>query len=275
MDAQRLSHRLDSLIADLLAQRRRRLQAHGKVMRVVLSGEDLATLPTTLDCLTALNQRGYLLVMTFSHSAIQASLHSTCLEALAQRDVEALCDDRDPCPTEETFSGLYLPSLSTNSLSKIALGIRDNRVCRWAFHALSLASPSSSRSMPNAGMTPPASSPALRARLAGYVATLGEYGITIIGRPTANPAQRPTAPGGKPLITLSDVRQHPQARSCPLDAGRSSLPPHAMKFATAVLSWCRATRRKYVSGKSNRGTGVDDQTCFAQWRKAADCRPPG
>ncbi|NYY80346.1 hypothetical protein DMH27_07830 [Raoultella planticola] len=66
MDAQRLSHRLDSLIADLLAQRRRRLQAHGKVMRVVLSGEDLATLPTTLDCLTALNQRGYLLVMTFS-----------------------------------------------------------------------------------------------------------------------------------------------------------------------------------------------------------------
>lgn len=32
-----------------------RLQDHGKVMRVVLSGEDLATLPTTLDCLTALN----------------------------------------------------------------------------------------------------------------------------------------------------------------------------------------------------------------------------
>jgi ethanolamine utilization protein EutN len=25
-----------------------------------------------------------------------------------------------------------------------------------------------------------------------------------------------------------------------------------MKFATAVLSWCRVTRRKYVSGKSNR-----------------------
>lgn len=141
MDAQQLSHRLDSLIADLLAQRRRRLQDHGKVMRVVLSGEDLATLPTTLDCLTALNRRGYLLAMTFSHSAIQASLHSTCLEALAHRDVEALCDDRDPCPTEETFSGLYLPSLSTNSLSKIALGIRDNRVCRWAFHALSLARP--------------------------------------------------------------------------------------------------------------------------------------
>jgi hypothetical protein len=141
MDAQRLSHRLDRLIADLLAQRRRRLQAHGKVMRVVLSGEDLATLPATLDCLTALNACGYLLVMTFSHSAIQASLHSTCLEALAHRDVEALCDDRDPCKAEDAFSGLYLPALSTNSLSKIALGIRDNRVCRWAFHALSLNIP--------------------------------------------------------------------------------------------------------------------------------------
>ena len=50
---------------------------------------------------------------------------------------------------------------------------------------------------------------ALRARLAGYVATLGEYGITIIGHPTANPAQRRATRVGKPLITLSDVRQHP------------------------------------------------------------------
>lgn len=181
MDAQQLSHRLDSLIADLLAQRRRRLQDHGKVMRVVLSGEDLATLPTTLDCLTALNRRGYLLVMTFSHSAIQASLHSTCLEALAHRDVEALCDDRDPCPTEETFSGLYLPSLSTNSLSKIALGIRDNRVCRWAFHALSLARPIivtlNTECRDDAASQLP---PALLARLTSYVATLGEYGLSLI-----------------------------------------------------------------------------------------------
>ncbi len=84
-----------------------------------------------------LNQRGYLLVMTFSHSAIRASLHHLS-EALAQRDVEALLRRSGSRPTEETFSGLYSPSLSTNSLSKIALGIRDNRVCRWAFHALSL-----------------------------------------------------------------------------------------------------------------------------------------
>lgn len=222
MDAQRLSHRLDSLIADLLAQRRRRLQAHGKVMRVVLSGEDLATLPTTLDCLTALNQRGYLLVMSFSHSAIQASLHSTCLEALAQRDVEALCDDRDPCPTEETFSGLYLPSLSTNSLSKIALGIRDNRACRWAFHALSLSKPIivtlNAECRDDAASQLP---PALRARLTSYVATLGEYGFTIIGRSTVNPAQRPTAPVAKPLITLSDVRQLPAGAV--LSVGRRTL----------------------------------------------------
>ena len=45
MDAQQLSYRLDSLIADLLAQRRRRLQDHGKVMRVVLSGEDPSPRP--------------------------------------------------------------------------------------------------------------------------------------------------------------------------------------------------------------------------------------
>lgn len=109
MDAQRLSHQLDRLIADLLAQRRRRLQAHGKVMRVVLSGEDLATLPTTLDCLTALNACGYLLVMTFSHSAIRASLHTLCLEALAHRDVEALCDDRDPARQKIRSAGCICP----------------------------------------------------------------------------------------------------------------------------------------------------------------------
>lgn len=75
--------------------------------------------------------------------------------------------------------------------------------------------------MPNAGMTPPASSPALRARLTSYVATLGEYGFTIIGRPTVNPAQRPTAPVAKPLITLSDVRQLPAGAV--LSVGRRTL----------------------------------------------------
>lgn len=210
MDALQLSQHLDSLIADMLAQRRQRLQAHNKVMRVVISGEDLTALPTTLDCLAALDHSGYLLVMTFSHSAMQASLPSSCLAALARRGVDALCDNRDPGQTEAAFSGLYLPSLSTNSLSKIALGIRDNRVCRWAFHALSRSIPTivtlnaECRDDPD-NLLPPA----FRARLASYVATIGEYGITVIGRPMAKREPSPLMPAGKALLTLSDVRQHP------------------------------------------------------------------
>lgn len=222
MDAQRLSHRLDSLIADMLEQRRRRLQTHGKVMRVILSGEDLTTLPTTLDCLTALDKSGYLLVMAFSHSAMQVSLPSSCLQALTQRGVDVLRDDREPWQTEDAFTGLYLPSLSTNSLSKIALGIRDNRVCRWAFHALSLNKPLIVTLNPEC--QDDAANPlpcAFRARLATYVATLEEYGITVIGRPITHRERRPQAGVGKSLITLSEVRQHP--RGAVLSVGHRTL----------------------------------------------------
>ena len=210
MNAQQLSQHLDNLITDMLAQRRRRLQAHSKVMRVVVSGEDLSALPTTLDCLAALDRSGYLLVITFSHSSIRASLPSSCLAALARRGVEALCDNRDPGQAEAAFSGLYLPSLSTNSLSKIALGIRDNRVCRWAFHALSSNIPTIvtlNAECRNDGVS--LFPPAFRARLASYVATLGEYGITVIGGPMAQSDPGPAMPPGKALLTLSDVRQHP------------------------------------------------------------------
>lgn len=219
MDQEHLSQRLDAIIDALLARRKRCL-ARTQVMRVVLSGEDLATLPLTLDCLGALDRSGYLLALAFSHSAMQSSLQSACLEGLAQRGIEVLCDSREPAQSDEKYSGLYLPALSSNSLSKIASGIRDNLVCRWAFHALGrnkqVVVTLNSECREDTGCAFP---PALRARLANYAATLAEYGITVIGQRAAQAKNRLSASNQKRLITLSDVRCHPGGQALHIGSG--------------------------------------------------------
>ncbi|HHG8772944.1 TPA: flavoprotein [Raoultella planticola] len=218
MNSQRLSQLLDTIIDNVLAQRQRALRSRSRVMRVVLSGEDLTTLPATLDCLSALDRSGYLLVIAFSHSATQSSLHTSCLEALARRGVHVLCDNQAPAQTAAAFNALFLPALSTNSLSKIALGLRDNLVCRWAFHALSLNKPTivtlnAECRQDSTHLLPPA----LRARLTHYLATLAEYGVTIIGQPGANPPSSPSASAARPLITRSDVRRQPKGAVLHID----------------------------------------------------------
>ncbi|AOR62756.1 flavoprotein [Pectobacterium wasabiae] len=213
MDSQRLSHLLDTIIDDVLAQRKQRLQTRNKVMRVVLSGEDLTTLSTTLDCLAALDRSGYLLVMMFSHSAMQSSLHTACLEGLVRRGIDVLCDSREPHQTEDAYSSLYLPALSSNSLSKIALGIRDNLVCRWAFQALSVNK--AVIVTLNTECRPDVDNPlpqALRARLADYANTLVEYGFTVIGQHRTGTKQTLSASPHKQLVTLSDVREYPSGQ---------------------------------------------------------------
>lgn len=193
-----LDNLLDRIIAELLAHR---------VMRVVVSGEDLTTLPATLDCLQALSASGYVPLLAFSHSAA-ATLQSACLDGLAQRGIDALCDNRDLLPAQADYCGLYLPALSSNSLSKIALGIRDNLVCRWAFHALS-HNRQIFVTLNGDVLHGPAG--AFQARLTQYAHTLVEYGFTVIGLPPAE--QR--------LVTLSDVRLLPAGQ--PIHIGRGTL----------------------------------------------------
>lgn len=222
MDKDRLSPLLDQMIATLLAQRTLRIQAPERVMRVVLSGEDLTTLPATLDCLDALYRNGYLLVLAFSHSAHHSPLHADCLQGLARRGIEVLCDSRDPQQHDEIYGGLYLPSLSSNSLSKIALGIRDNLVCRWAFHALRLNKPAivtlnAECRQEGDNLLPPA----FRARLANYAAALVTYGFTVIGSSAANAQYTLPTCAAPRLLTLRDVRQHDAGHT--LHIGRHTL----------------------------------------------------
>ena len=194
---QRLSDFLDRLIPALLARR---------VIQVVISGEDLSTLPATLDCLDALHGGGYLLRLAFSHSARHSSLQAACLDGLALRQITVICDNASPDLTQDEYCQLYLPALSTNSMSKITLGIRDNLACRWAFHALSQKKPVIITRNADASTF----APALQACLSGYAATLTAYGFTVIGYRAAEKHTRR-------LLTLGDIRQLPPGASIHLD----------------------------------------------------------
>lgn len=113
MDNQTLSQLLDRVIAEVLAQ-----SVAQKNVCVVVTGEDISSLPETLNCLEALELAGYQLWVNFSHSASQSALKSVCMDALIQRGSRAGFDRSPP-----HYEVLYLPALSVNSMSKK----------RWAF----------------------------------------------------------------------------------------------------------------------------------------------
>lgn len=210
MEQQVLSQRLDAIIAELLAQKRRELNAGRKKIRVLITGDRFCSLPATLLSLKALDHAGYQLLMTFSHSAQLSGLKTACM-----REVDATCagawySEQDPIEDDD-YNSLFLPALSSNSLSKIALCIRDNITSRWVFHALSTGKPVMTTL--NAECLESAASGNTRpwlGRLAEYVATLEQYGVVVVGKKM--PAQNgPIAHRGKAisqpkqLITRSDI----------------------------------------------------------------------
>ena len=211
MDSLTLSRLLDKAISQLLAEKHRSLNAGRKKVRVVITGEDLSTLPVTLTSLLALDKAGYQLLVTFSHSASLSGLQSACIKAVAARCTGALFTERGPQPDDEDYCSLFLPALSTNSLTKIALGIRDNIVSRWVFHALGRQKQIIVTLNPECHSGTTVLPAALLATIAKYVATLVQFGIVISGKKMTS-LPRSVANGevvtGKrdQLITLKDVR---------------------------------------------------------------------
>ncbi|EAO6252189.1 hypothetical protein ILX21_003985 [Salmonella enterica] len=204
MDNQTLSQLLDRVIAEVLAQ-----SVAQKNVRVVVTGEDIVPLPETLSCLAALEQAGYQLWVSFSHSASQSALKSACMDALSQCGSRAEFDRSPP-----HYEALYLPALSVNSMSKIALGIRDNLACETVFQALQ------HRKQIIATLHPQCVDSALPlpllSRLEGYAQVLESYGIALSGKRVAHaspvpgsqyvPATTLSVAGKKRLITLRDIR---------------------------------------------------------------------
>ena len=211
-ERQRLSRLIDRSIADLLVRKRAMQNAGRKTVRVVITGTDLTTLPLTLKSLRALDCAGYQLRVVFSHSAAQSGL---C--AALRPDISSFCLIQAAfTPTADTGDTLFLPALSTNSLTKIALGIRDNLATTEVFQALS-----SKRSVivtlnpelihsGDSGFTPP-----LKAGLHDYIGALRQYGITLAGSVTTEIACE------KRLITLNDIRLHRATET--LKMGRNTL----------------------------------------------------
>ncbi|HFO8456690.1 TPA: flavoprotein [Escherichia coli] len=200
MDNQSLSQLLDRVIAEVLAQ-----SVAQKNVCVVVTGEDISSLPETLSCLEALELAGYQLWVSFSHSASQSALKFACMDALIQRGSRAGFD-RSP----SHYEALYLPALSVNSMSKIALGIRDNLACEIVFQALQhrkqIIATLHKQCVDSALPMP------LLSRLGGYAQVLESYGIALSGKCAAHvksvqgSQSALTVVGKKRLITQSDIR---------------------------------------------------------------------
>jgi len=195
--SQSLSQRLDRIIAELQAQ-----PVTQKRLCVVITGNDMASLPVTLSCLRALELAGYRPEVSFSFSASQSGLKNACVDALRRQGSRA----GFATPLHD-YDVLYLPSLSVNSMSKIALGMRDNLACEAVFESLlqsreivaTLHPQCLDRRLP----------PLLLARLQEYAHMLESYGITIAGKKMAgadHSSARLRAAEKKRLIALRDIQ---------------------------------------------------------------------
>lgn len=212
MEHQALSRRIDALIAELLEHKRRELNAGRKKVRVLITGDSFSSLPATLLSLEALDSAGYQLLMTFSHSACVSGLKAACIGEIDSRSARVVYCEQEPAQAGGDYDNLFLPALSTNSLSKIALCIRDNIASAWVFHALSrhkqVIATLNSECLNSA---PSGFATALLSRLAEYVATLEQYGVVITGQKMSGVIPRSIGHVGKSvglqknLITLSDI----------------------------------------------------------------------
>ncbi|WP_380180009.1 hypothetical protein [Kalamiella sp. sgz302252] len=186
---------LERIIEEVLARRRL-----GSV-QVVITGEDESTLPETLAALEALHTAGYELRLTLSYSA--SAIRPNLLRWRDNFLPNLVIERRFPAPQEE-YSELFLPALSGNSLAKIALCLRDNVASAWAFHALrhrkkivaTLNGEFARTDFP----------PAVRQRQQNYIETLQEYGVIV-----------PGSAKGKSLLSLADIRAHPEGASLRID----------------------------------------------------------
>lgn len=143
--------------------------------------------------------------VNFSHSASQSALKSVCMDALIQRGSRAGFDRSPP-----HYEVLYLPALSVNSMSKIALGIRDNLACETVFQALQHRKQiiaTLHQQCVDSELPMP-----LLSCLEGYAQVLESYGITLFGKRATHvksvqgSQSTLTVAGKKRLITQSDIR---------------------------------------------------------------------
>ncbi|WP_342753556.1 hypothetical protein AAGQ96_10990 [Pantoea sp. MBD-2R] len=201
---QTFAHRLDAIISQVLSAHR---QVQPGRLQIVMTGGEIESLSGSLKCLEALHRAGYQLRIAFSHSASQSAVKAGCQLWNLKRGGAARFENPRIQSQPADFILLFLPSLSLNSLMKIASGLRDNMACEWVFYALGRQKKVIATLGPECTATWLPS--ALRALIARHIATLQQYGVVVKG---SQPVERKDR-----LIALRDVRLMTPGQSLYLD----------------------------------------------------------
>jgi len=197
MNQQNFSKQLDRIIHDVLEQRRQ-----GKLIRVILTGDDGSTLADTFRCMEALYRAGYGLAVTFSHTASLSAIKSICVRWKEEKGIDILFDACISMRDNDDYHGVFLPRLSTNSMAKIALCLQDNVASQSAFYALSRNKPVIATLNEECQSLSQIPTLFLRRRLMSYIDTLEQYGVVFSGaKPSKNLCNQT-------VITLGEIRRH-------------------------------------------------------------------
>ncbi|WMN86182.1 hypothetical protein NI382_08340 [Vibrio parahaemolyticus] len=200
METKDLTVMISQIVDEILARKPQR----SKVIRVILTGNEQESLFDTLSCIKALYRSGYGIAVTLSHSAENSVIKSVFLRWQQEGDIEFSMDSYLPDELYDDYYGVFFPAISTNSLSKLALCIRDNLATSWAFHALLNRKPITA-TLSHEYQTVLDNAPGpLTEQISTYVNKVEDFGVSFIGRPKASRVAL------KSLITLADVKLQPE-----------------------------------------------------------------
>ena len=200
MEKKDLTLIISQIVDEILAKKRQR----SKVIRVILTGNEQESLLDTLNCIKALYCSGYGIAVTLSHTAENSVIKSALIRWQQTGDIEFSMDSYLPEELAEEYYGVFFPAISINSLSKLALCIRDNLATTWAFHALVNRKPITA-TLNYEYQTALDNAPGpLREQFSTYVNKVEDYGVSFLGKPS--PSRRTNSS----LITLAAVRLQPE-----------------------------------------------------------------
>ncbi len=199
MEIKDLTVMISQIVDDILEKKRQR----SKVIRVILTGNEQESLLDTLNCIKALYRSGYGIAVTLSHSANNSVIKSVFLRWQQEGDIEFSMDSYLPDELSDDYYGLFFPAISMNSLTKLALCIRDNLATSWAFHALLNRKPiTATLNHEYQTMVVNAASPLIE-QFSIYLNKAEDYGVHFIGKPNV------PSLANHSLITLKDVKLLP------------------------------------------------------------------
>ncbi len=201
MEITELTVMISQVVDEILAKK----QQDMKVIRVMVTGSERESLLDTLNCIKALYDSGYKIVITFSHSANNSVIKSVFLRWQQEDNIEFSVDSSLPNELSEDYYGLFFPAISINSLSKLALCIRDNLASNWFFHALLHRKPITTTVNNEYQTLIEHGTASLKEQVSTYLNQLENYGVSIIGKPQTSSAH-------PSLVTLRNVKLHPESQ---------------------------------------------------------------